>query len=69
MHHPEYNNYDYTNDIVLVKLKHPVELGDFVRTVCLPKKDEGDLATPGKYDYATGWGARLNSREKSFGAY
>lgn len=57
VHHPEYNKNNYINDIALVKLKQPVELSRFVRTVCLPKKDEDDLAVPEKYGYATGWGA------------
>lgn len=47
----------FVNDIALVKLKEHVELGKFVRTVCLPKKDEGDMATPAKYGYVSGWGA------------
>ena len=45
------------NDIALVKLKQEVNLGKFVRTVCLPEKDEHDLAIPTKYGIATGWGA------------
>ena len=55
IHHPEYGN--FLNDIALVKLGDKVELGPSVRTVCLPKKGEGDLAIPGKHGYATGWGA------------
>ena len=47
----------FVNDIALVKLKEHVELGKFVRTVCLPEKDEGDMATPAKYGYVSGWGA------------
>lgn len=35
---------DYVNDIALIKLKDKVELSPFVRTLCLPEKDEGDLA-------------------------
>ena len=57
IHHPEYNNRDLLNDIALVKLGEKVELGPSVRTVCLPKQGEGDLAIPGKHGYATGWGA------------
>ena len=54
------------NDIALVKLTEPVELGRFVRTVCLPKKEEKDLAVAKKYGYAAGWGATkaLKPREK-----
>ena len=55
--HPEYNDAHFVNDIALVKLKQKVELGKFVRTVCLPTKDEGDLAIPKKYGITAGWGA------------
>lgn len=34
-----------------------MELGKFVRAVCLPKKEGGDLAIPGKYGFVAGWGA------------
>ena len=57
----------FVNDIALVKLKEHVELGKFVRTVCLPKKDEGDMATPAKYGYVSGWGGNtsLETRRRS----
>ena len=54
--HPNFNLRLFENDIALIKLIQPVELGKFVRTVCLPKKEEGDLAIPGKYGYVAGWG-------------
>ena len=47
----------FVNGIALVKLKEHVELRKFVRTVCLPEKDEGDMATPAKYGYVSGWEA------------
>ena len=34
----------YLNDIALIKLENKVELGRFVRTVCLPSKEKKDLA-------------------------
>ena len=54
--HEQYNMSFYMNDIALVKLSQPVELGPFVRTVCLPENDEQDLAIPGKFGTVTGWG-------------
>ena len=45
------------NDLALIKLIKPVHLGKFVRTVCLPTKDEGDLAIPTKYGIVAGWGS------------
>ena len=47
------------NDIALVKLKKDVTLGKFVRTVCIPRKDEGDFALTSKYGIVTGWGATM----------
>ena len=55
--HPEYDKKDFLNDIALVKLVTKVKLGPSVRTLCLPKNEEGDLAIPGEHGYATGWGA------------
>jgi len=55
--HQKYMDGLFVNDIALVKLTEPVELGRFVRTVCLPKKEERDLAVAKKYGYAAGWGA------------
>ncbi|XP_078348020.1 uncharacterized protein LOC144633100 [Oculina patagonica] len=54
--HHEYKDRKFVNDIALIKLKEKVELSAFVRTLCLPEKDEGDLAIPTKYGIATGWG-------------
>lgn len=54
--HQDYVDRKFVNDIALIKLKDKVELSPFVRTLCLPDKDEGDLAIPMKYGFATGWG-------------
>ena len=55
--HPGYDHTNYINDIALVKLKEKVKLSKFVRTVCLPDKEKGDLAKPTKYGSVCGWGA------------
>ena len=55
--HPNFTRATYDNDIALIKLRTEVKLGKFVRTVCLPEKQEGDLAIPRKYGLVTGWGA------------
>ena len=47
------------NDIALVKLRKDVTLGKFVRTVCIPRKDESDFAVTSKYGIVTGWGATM----------
>ena len=54
--HQDYVDRKFVNDIALIKLKDKVELSPFVRTLCLPEKDEGDLAIPTKYGFAIGWG-------------
>lgn len=33
------------NDIALLELREPVELNDYVKTVCLPKEDVPDVGT------------------------
>ena len=60
----------FINNIALVKLTEPVELDRYVRIVCLPNKDEGDLVIPNKYGYAAGWGATraLKPGEQAAGA-
>ena len=57
--HPNFNGSSYMNDIALVKLRKDVTLGKFVRTVCIPRKDEGDFAVTSKYGIVTGWGATM----------
>ena len=57
--HPNFNGSSYMNDIALVKLRKDVTLGKFVRTVCIPRKDEGDFALTSKYGIVTGWGATM----------
>ena len=60
--HPNFTFSTLMNDIALVKLKAEVKLGKFVRTLCLPKKQEGDLAVPLKYGIVAGWGSTKASR-------
>lgn len=54
--HEYFNPTTFLNDIALMKLDQPVELTNFVRTVCLQDKSEQDLAIPETYGVATGWG-------------
>ena len=54
--HENYNRRSYLNDIALLQLVQPLELRPFVRTVCLPEKEEDDLAIPDDHGIATGWG-------------
>ncbi|XP_068708653.1 serine protease 1-like [Montipora foliosa] len=55
--HEDYNARTFLNDIALIKLEYEVELNKFVRTLCLPsKEEEGDLAVAGKYGCVSGWG-------------
>lgn len=55
-----YDQYKYgssvDSDIALVKLSRKVQLNTFVRTLCLPQKDEGDLAIPNTDGIVAGWG-------------
>jgi len=65
--HDKYNPHNYQNDIALLQLDEPLELRPSVRTVCLPKKEEKDLAISNQHGTATGWGATraLKLGEKS----
>ena len=55
--HEEFNESSFVDgDIALVKLNKEVNLNRYVRTVCVPEKDEGDLATPRKTGFVAGWG-------------
>ena len=54
--HENYNHGFLLNDIALLQLTQPLELRPFVRTVCLPEKEEGDLAIRDDHGIATGWG-------------
>ena len=56
--HENFDSTTFMNDIALIKLDRPVKLTNFVRTVCLQEKSEQDLAIPGTYGIATGWGVR-----------
>ena len=56
--HDKYVKKTFLNDIALIKLENKVELGKFVRTVCLPSKEKEDLAVAKKYGYVSGWGAK-----------
>ncbi|XP_022097599.1 uncharacterized protein LOC110983038 [Acanthaster planci] len=54
------NDYNYENDIALLKLETPVEFNDYIRPVCLNNvQNETE-----KYQkcYATGWGTTVEGR-------
>lgn len=56
MVHPKHRISAFDFDIALVKLTQAVRLNTFVRTVCLPEKEEGDLATVQASGIVAGWG-------------
>ena len=43
-------------DIVVMKLKEPVQLNDYIQTVCLPRGVDDSLFPPGTDATITGWG-------------
>ena len=57
--HPEYNDDFYEHDIALVKLSAKARLGEYVRTICLPKRvsSNQNLTSPERHGYVAGWGA------------
>lgn len=56
MVHPKYRITAVDFDIALLKLSQAVKLNTFVRTVCLPAKEEGDQATALANGIVAGWG-------------
>ena len=44
------------SDIVLVLLSKEIKVNAFVRPVCLPEEDDGDLAVSGAHGIVAGWG-------------
>ena len=58
--HPEYNEEFHDSDIALLRLAVPLEVTDYVRTICAPTPDmEFGLGTQ---CIATGWGAEGGKR-------
>ena len=43
-------------DIALIKLQFPVKLTAYVRTICLPLKEDKLLMRPHQYGLIAGWG-------------
>ncbi|XP_048086126.1 trypsin-2-like [Alosa alosa] len=51
--HPDYDRYNINNDIMLVKLKEPAVLNEFVQTMALPTS----CAPAGTQCHVSGWGS------------
>lgn len=58
VNHPYYDRSTFDNDISLVKLSSPVEMNDYISTICLASKDS--VIHPGTYTWVTGWGTTSN---------
>ncbi|NWT06167.1 MCT1A protease, partial [Mionectes macconnelli] len=52
--HPRYLNYESGNDIILLKLKKKAKMTKYVKTISLPRYNEG--VTPGTECSVSGWG-------------
>ena len=63
--HHEFKDSSFDDgDIALIKLSRKVKLNRFVKTVCLPEEDEGDLAIPHTNGTVAGWGITRNLTKK-----
>lgn len=61
--HPNYRHAPYyENDIALIQLNQSVTFTPYVRTICLPKKSERPLTTPGRLISVPGWGRSQHSQ-------
>lgn len=56
--HPYYDRYTLDNDIALVKLSSPVEMNDFIATICLASRQS--VIHPNTSTWVTGWGVTHN---------
>ena len=54
INHPDYVNTAGGNDVALVELDRPANIGFYVSPICLPNGEEPDVGTR---CYATGYGA------------
>ncbi|CAF0917143.1 unnamed protein product [Brachionus calyciflorus] len=67
--HESFDFHMFKNDIALLKLSEPINLGPFVQIICLPKYSEKSLEYPVKDTeaYIMGWGL-TNKKEKNNGS-
>lgn len=56
--HPYYDPSTFDNDIALVKLSAPVEMNDYISTICLASKHS--TIHPNTSTWVTGWGVTSN---------
>lgn len=56
--HPYYDSSTFDNDIALVKLSAPVEMNDYISTICLASRDS--VIHPETDTWVTGWGTTAN---------
>lgn len=59
--HPNYNPYNFDNDIALMELDSPVKFSDYIRPICLPAAQH-DFPM-GNTVWITGWGATREGGE------
>jgi len=52
--HPQWDDYDLTNDLALIELPEPIEWNEYIKPSCLPAA--GDVAKEGDMVSVIGWG-------------
>lgn len=57
--HPDYDRYTINNDIMLIKLKQPAQLNQYVQTMALPTS----CAPAGTDCLVSGWGSTQSPRK------
>ncbi|KAK6627829.1 hypothetical protein RUM44_010308 [Polyplax serrata] len=62
-HHPKFDLFTFNNDIGIVELDAPVQLGDHIRTTCLP--DDVNFNYTGRFGIIAGWGRVEETRPTS----
>ena len=61
--HMNYSHATLDYDVALLQLEYPIEYTDFIRPICLPKKDIDFM--PGEYCFVTGFGLTEEDGEVS----
>merc|ERR1712121_1527 len=57
--HPQWDDYDLSNDIALIELPSPIEFNDYIKPSCMP--EAGDTADAGELVTCTGWGKPIDT--------
>ncbi len=53
--HPNYDYFNISNDIAILKLSSPATLNEYVQPACLPVSQSNSYPAANQSSYAVGW--------------